>query len=142
MAGDVKHRAGLRESFFGEEPRGGHAQDHRDLDQLQFGGRGGKGRSRPDGGETRAGFNRHPPIASAYVWQGEVHEREEVPLLVKTREELFDRIVAEVKAHHGYEVPAITSVAIPQASADYVGWIYENTSGADQEERSTRVPVK
>lgn len=88
------------------------------------------------------GFNRHPPIASAYVWQGEVHEREEVPLLVKTREELFDRIVAEVKAHHGYEVPAITSVAIPQASADYVGWIYENTSGADQEERSTRVPVK
>lgn len=76
------------------------------------------------------GFNRYPPIASAYVWEGEMHEREEVPLLVKTREELFDRVVAEVKAQHGYKVPAITVVAFSQASGDYIGWIYENTSGA------------
>ncbi len=65
-------------------------------------------------------------IDSIYRWQGAVRRATEVPLLVKTRAEHFDAIVAEVAALHPYDVPAITATPIA-AARPYADWIAAET---------------
>lgn len=73
------------------------------------------------------GFNRYAPVASAYVWEGEERMAEEFPLLIKTRECLFDRVVDRVRALHDYRVPAILAVEYSAVSPDYADWVHDNT---------------
>ena len=67
------------------------------------------------------------PVSSIYRWKGAVERAEEVPLLLKTRAALFDRLAARVKALHHYEVPSIVATALPQAEAAYAAWLVEET---------------
>ena len=77
-----------------------------------------------------AAANRHPEIFSRYVWKGERHMRTEIPLVVRTRADLFDAVASAVKAAHPYETPSITGVVIDHVSGDYSAWILETTADA------------
>ena len=66
-------------------------------------------------------------ITSTYRWQGQVQRDEELLLVVKTRRELFDRLVARVEELHSYQVPEIVALPIVAGSADYLRWIDEET---------------
>lgn len=69
-----------------------------------------------------------PPMRSIYSWQGEIHDDEELLLVVKTRTELFDsRLVQAVKALHPYEVPEIIALPVVSGSQAYLDWIREVT---------------
>ena len=71
--------------------------------------------------------NRFPPIASSYRWKGGIEQAEEVPLLVKTRDELFDAVEAVVLDLHPYETPSLIGIAVDRVNGGYLDWIYAET---------------
>ena len=67
------------------------------------------------------------PIRSIYRWQGKVEHAEEVLLLIKTRKELADKVIAWLKEHHSYEVPEAVAVDIAGGLDAYLRWIEDET---------------
>ncbi len=71
------------------------------------------------------------PIESHYVWKGEKMAEPEIMLLAKTRADLFDQVIARIKALHPYETPEIVAQNFSAGFAPYLAWIADN-SGGDQ----------
>lgn len=67
------------------------------------------------------------PIKSIYRWKGEVHEEAEVAMIAKTRKELVDSAIKEVRRLHSYDVPCIVCYEILKGDKDYLNWIDEET---------------
>ncbi len=57
------------------------------------------------------------PCTSLYHWKGAIERAEEVPLVLKTRADLFPRLAAAARALHPYETPAIAWVRAETAEA-------------------------
>lgn len=72
--------------------------------------------------------NRYAPIASLYHWKGEVASEREVPLLIKTRPDLADRVEAELRRLHPYDVPPILRIPM-ESNADFMEWVNAETDG-------------
>lgn len=68
-----------------------------------------------------------PGVRSIFRWAGKVAREREVLLIAKSRADLFDRLAAEVKRLHSYQVPEVIAFPIGQGAADYLGWIQEST---------------
>jgi periplasmic divalent cation tolerance protein len=66
-------------------------------------------------------------IRSIYSWQGKVQDENEVLMVVKTRESLFNSLVEKVKELHSYTVPEIIALPIMIGSEDYLKWLKEVT---------------
>ena len=73
--------------------------------------------------------NIYAQITSAYHWKGKVEREPEVPLLLKTRADLFDELARLVAWLHSYETPAIIGVPIAHVNADYAKWVAAETKG-------------
>lgn len=71
--------------------------------------------------------NTFAAIQSAFHWKGRVERETEVPLLVKTREELFDDVCRRVTALHPYETPGIMALEIRHVNQDYLDWVLKET---------------
>lgn len=67
------------------------------------------------------------PVTSIYTWQDKVHTDPEFRLIIKTQKGLYDQVEAFINARHSYEVPQIIEVPMGRGSADYLGWMDENT---------------
>jgi periplasmic divalent cation tolerance protein len=67
--------------------------------------------------------NRLQPVHSLYTWEGKTTEDLELLLIVKSRAELFERLVPAVKALHPYQVPEIIALPVVMGSQDYLDWI-------------------
>lgn len=72
--------------------------------------------------------NIYPPISSRYHWKGKIESAREVPLLLKTRQSLFDVLVEHVTALHPYETPSIVGVDVTCANAPYQAWLMGETA--------------
>ena len=68
------------------------------------------------------------PIASVYRWKGAVERADEVPLVLKTRADLFGVIALAVKRLHHYEVPSIIAPELPLVERDYAEWLAAETA--------------
>lgn len=79
------------------------------------------------GNKLAACVNVASQIESHYLWKGVVNTDAEILLIVKTRTELFTRLVSAVKQVHPYEVPEIIALPIYFGSKDYLDWIDEVT---------------
>ena len=78
---------------------------------------------------TAACVNILPEVNSVYAWKGYIHKDQEVMLVVKSREELFeDHLVPAVQAIHPYEVPEIIALPIVMGLGSYLDWIRDETS--------------
>lgn len=64
-----------------------------------------------------------PGVRSVYRWQGAVEEASEWTLLIKTRRSAFQRLCAELRQIHSYEVPEVIAVPIVDGQEDYLAWI-------------------
>ena len=73
--------------------------------------------------------NTFSEIQSSYRWKGNVASEPEIPLLVKSREDLFDKIVEVVSAIHPYETPAILGIPVEFVNPDFRDWIIAETAG-------------
>jgi periplasmic divalent cation tolerance protein len=67
------------------------------------------------------------PITSIYRWKGAIECADEVPLLLKTRRDLFEKLATKVRALHPYEVPSIIATELPLVDAAYAKWLPEET---------------
>ena len=70
------------------------------------------------------------PITSAFHWKGKVDHEEEVPLLLKTRADLFDELARLVERVHSYETPAIIGIRAEFVNAAYEEWVVKETKSA------------
>jgi periplasmic divalent cation tolerance protein len=66
-------------------------------------------------------------IQSIFFWQGKVCRESEVLIVIKTRSDLFEPLMARVKSLHSYTVPEIIALPIIKGSEDYLRWIREST---------------
>ena len=64
-----------------------------------------------------------PQIRSIYRWKGEVQDEGEALIIIKSREDLFERIRSRVKELHSYEVPEITAIKLDKGDQAYLQWI-------------------
>jgi periplasmic divalent cation tolerance protein len=63
------------------------------------------------------------PIASTYRWKGKVENAQEWLCVIKTREDLYDKVEKSIKKLHSYETPEIIAVPILKGSSEYLSWL-------------------
>ncbi len=68
------------------------------------------------------------PINSIYYWNNELQEDNEFAMILKTRAELVDKLLVEVKNIHSYDVPCIVTWPIAKGSEEYLSWIDHETT--------------
>lgn len=66
-------------------------------------------------------------INSSYRWKGRIESETEIPLVVKTRKELFSRVEESVRKLHPYETPSIIGVQVDLVNEEYLAWVYAET---------------
>lgn len=66
-------------------------------------------------------------ISSFFRWQGAVRSRDEAQLIVKTRADLVDAVVARVLDLHGYECPSILVLPVAGGNTEYLAWVERET---------------
>ena len=63
------------------------------------------------------------PITSIYRWKGKVENAQEWLCLIKTRDDLYNKVEAAIKSKHPYETPEIIAVPIVKGSKEYLSWL-------------------
>jgi len=63
------------------------------------------------------------PITSIYRWKDKVENTKEWLCLIKTQDDLFNKVEAAIKKLHSYETPEIIAVPIVKGSKEYLNWI-------------------
>ena len=77
-----------------------------------------------------ASSNIYPAIRSTYRWHGRVERETEVPLRLKTRTALVERVIDQVRAMHPFETPSIVGVEVAYVNDDYRDWVIAETEGS------------
>ena len=77
--------------------------------------------------QLAACVNLLPAIRSVYRWEGSVAEDEELLLIVKSKQSLFDQLSELVVQHHPYDVPEVIALPIVAGLKAYLTWIDEET---------------
>jgi periplasmic divalent cation tolerance protein len=63
------------------------------------------------------------PISSHFHWSGKIEKAEECMVLMKSREDLFEKLAETTKSLHSYEVPEILALPIISGSKTYIDWL-------------------
>ena len=71
------------------------------------------------------------PCVSIYCWQGKIESAGEVPVLIKTRKQHYDRVEQLIKMMHPYELPEVIMVPIMSGLPAYLQWIADETPLSD-----------
>lgn len=69
-----------------------------------------------------------PGMISIYRWADELEQAEEVAVLLKTTAARAEAVVAEVRAFHPYEQPAILILPVRGGDPGYLAWIAAETA--------------
>jgi periplasmic divalent cation tolerance protein len=64
---------------------------------------------------------------SVYRWEGEVETAEEVPVLIKTRADLYGSVERLIRERHPYELPEIIAVCLAHGLPAYLDWVKAET---------------
>ena len=62
-------------------------------------------------------------IASIYWWEKKIEQDNEALGIIKTRKDLIETIIKEIKAKHSYECPEVIAIPIIAGSKEYLDWI-------------------
>ena len=62
---------------------------------------------------------------SLYRWQGAIEEAAECLLIIKSRQNLWEELRAEIQRLHSYEIPEVLLLAIEDGSPAYLNWLNE-----------------
>lgn len=79
--------------------------------------------------QTAACVNQLSPCTSTYRWQGRIETATEIPLLIKTRADVYPRLQALIESTHPYELPEIIAVPLTSGLPAYLDWLQQETTG-------------
>ncbi len=82
-------------------------------------------------GRLAACVNIFPGMISIFEWKGAREETSEAAMIIKTRRSLTERVLAETRRLHPYELPALLVLPTEGGSADYCAWIVGQTIEAE-----------
>jgi periplasmic divalent cation tolerance protein len=68
-----------------------------------------------------------PGMTSMFWWEGRVQEESEVTIILKTRNDLVERLTERVRELHSYDCPCIVAVPIIGGSRAFIDWIIAET---------------
>jgi periplasmic divalent cation tolerance protein len=71
--------------------------------------------------------NLYPGMTAIYEWKGAIESASEVGVLIKTVESRLAATLAEARARHPYETPALLVLGRADANADYLAWALAQT---------------
>ncbi|MGA2989418.1 MAG: divalent-cation tolerance protein CutA [Candidatus Korobacteraceae bacterium] len=80
------------------------------------------------GGQIAACVNVVGPIESVYRWKGKVDNAQEFLLLIKTTAENFERLCAQIRSLHPYELPEVLQFTVETGLEAYLDWIGESVT--------------
>ena len=63
------------------------------------------------------------PVSSIFHWTGKIEKAEEYLIVMKSREDLFEKLAETVKALHSYKMPEILALPIVDGSRAYLDWL-------------------
>lgn len=66
-------------------------------------------------------------VKSTFRWKGQITSEQEVLLLVKTKDRLFQKLKKRVQELHSYEVPEVLALPILAGFEKYLSWVEEET---------------
>lgn len=72
--------------------------------------------------------NIFPGMTAIYVWEGKRQSDTEAAMIIKTRADLADTVIAETCKLHPYSNPALVVLPVTGGSADFLRWIDEQTA--------------
>jgi periplasmic divalent cation tolerance protein len=72
--------------------------------------------------------NIFPGMTALYVWEGKRQREAETAMIIKTRAELADVLIAEARKLHPYANPALVVLPVVGGSDDFLRWIAEQTA--------------
>lgn len=75
------------------------------------------------GAREAACVNRVSNVMSTYRWQGDVHNDQEILLLIKTTEDRLDAVERTIRERSSYELPELVAVRVETGSAAYLDWL-------------------
>lgn len=64
-------------------------------------------------------------ISSFFVWKGKIQAEDEVLLIIKSKRQIFDKMMKTIKSQHSYEVPEIIAFPIIAGDTAYLKWLDE-----------------
>ncbi|HDM27034.1 MAG TPA: divalent-cation tolerance protein CutA [Candidatus Bathyarchaeota archaeon] len=62
-------------------------------------------------------------VYSLYHWQGRVEESSESLMIIKTREDRVDEVIATIRRLHSYQTPEIIALPVEKGLKEYLDWI-------------------
>lgn len=68
-----------------------------------------------------------PSMASYFWWDEGVQSEQEIPIILKSREDLVEPLTAKIKQLHSYDCPCVVAVPITQGNPDFLAWIAAET---------------
>ncbi|MFH1784586.1 MAG: divalent-cation tolerance protein CutA [bacterium] len=66
-----------------------------------------------------------PAVHSFFWWKGKVDACREALLIIKTRSDVFKKVVSLVRSSHTYEVPEIIALPVIDGNKEYLDWMNE-----------------
>src|SRR4029079_12712773 len=75
--------------------------------------------------------NMFPGMISIFEWTGAREEVNEFAMITKTRPSLVEAVLGETKRLHPYELPALLVLPTEGGSAEYCGWIVNQTDSPE-----------
>ncbi len=79
-----------------------------------------------------ASVNMIGPVRSLYWWEGEIQDEEEVVVLAKTTEALFEELKDRVTAMHSYVCPCVIGIPVHKGHPPFLEWIEAVTKGENR----------
>lgn len=63
------------------------------------------------------------PVESRFWWRNKIDRASEFLVLMKTKQELFNKLSEAVQRMHSYEIPEIVALSIARGSKPYLEWL-------------------
>jgi periplasmic divalent cation tolerance protein len=67
-------------------------------------------------------------VRSIFRWDGEIQDKREARVALRTRTALVSAIVERANREHPYEVPSVVALSIVASSPAYAQWVIDETT--------------
>ena len=66
-------------------------------------------------------------MTSIYKWKGKLEEGNETVIIIKTRNDLLQKLVQAIKLSHSSECPCILALPVADGNPNFLEWVFKNT---------------